>query len=307
MYCLLIPTYKPHFNFVKKLIRSIDKFCSDTIKIYIVVSSSDYESARAFQTLSSKVDVSLLCFKEIMKSLLNIDIDEEKYLADRDKFTFQSIKKITSVYYLVKLNYKYIYVVDSEGLYIRPFSFEKIIGDYTKNKRIFYNSRQRIDMEQSNISKQLLHQDIPGWFLENYFWIYEDIIVKDFWDYLFSNIKTYEELLTIPRSLFIEVVYYHYIYIHKYDYTFIDSYETMAPYLGDKIHNYTRDWWSLLEDIRFGLNPDSIQMISNYFNDYSIQNFKMLVNDYNIEFLKKTNILFINSGDFPEQFNLDIV
>lgn len=304
MYCVVIPTYKPHFNYVKKLLLSIDTFCSDTIDIYIVVSREDYEEAHLFQ--SNKVRVTILCLKDLIQQNLHIDIDEQQYLDACGKFTFQSMKKINAVYYLVKLKYKYIYVVDSEGLYIRPFSFKKIIGNYSKRKRIFYNSKQRHDYEASIVSKKLLHADIPGWFLENYFWIYEDKVVKDFWNYLFSSIKTYKGLLTLPKGIFIEVVYYHFIYIHKYDYIFIDTYETMKPYVGDKIDEYASGKFSLLEDIRIHLDYKSIQAISNYFNDYSIQNFKIRVNKYNIDFLKRTNILFINSGDFPEYFHLSL-
>ena len=125
----------------------MDTFCSDTIDVYIVVSRDDYEDSRIFQSLSTKVRVNLLCFKDLMKNTLHIDIDEQTYLHDCGSFTFQSIKKIIAVYYLVQ-HYKYIYVIDSEGLYIRPFSFKKIIGNYIKKKRIFYNSKQRRDDEK---------------------------------------------------------------------------------------------------------------------------------------------------------------
>jgi hypothetical protein len=94
--------------------------------------------------------------------------------------------------------------------------------------------------------------------------------------------------------------------IHNYDYEFIDTYETMKPYLN-KIDYYLKNDLvnlSLLEDIRVILNKENIDSLSNYFKDYSIQQNKIYVNNENIIFLKKANILCINSGDFPLHFEM---
>jgi hypothetical protein len=307
-YCIAIPTYKPHFKYVEKLIYSMDKYCKEYINIFIIVSSDEMNDAKYFIDLSSKINVIILSFKDIFNKTLNIDIDENIFLSSIDSYKFQSLKKITAVYYLVKkLNYEYVYVMDSEGLFIKPFSFIKLIENYKKNKRIFYNSKQRHNHKQSNISKQLLHtKSIPGWFLENYLWIYEDKIVKDFFTYLFKEIHTYDDLVKIPNGIFIEIVYYHYIYINRYDYQFIDTYESMKQYLNVDIYlkNELADL-SLLEDIRLIINNNTIDSISNYFKDYSIEQTKIIENKYNIDFLKKANILCINSGDFNLSFDIN--
>lgn len=308
-YCIVIPTYKPHFKYVEKLINSIDKYCEEYIYIYIIVSENEYNDAKYLTTLSN-ISVTLLTFKDVAYEILNIEIDENTFLKTCGSYKFQSLKKIISVYYLVeKLKYKYIYVMDSEGLFIKPFLLTKIIEKYIKNKRIFYNSKQRVNYEQSNISKQILNTDIiPGWLLENYFWIYEDVIVKDFFNYLFHNIHNYNDLDNIPKNIFIEIVYYHYIYInnYKYNYQFIDTYDTMKKYFNvDKYLNNELSKLSLLEDIRVILNENTIGPISEYFKDYSIEQTKIFENKYNLEFLKKANIICINSGDFKLNFTIN--
>jgi hypothetical protein len=304
MYSILIPTHAPHFEYVKNLIISINKYCQDTsgIDMYIVVSSEDYNDALNFVQLTSKVNIIILKFKDIIQLTLNIDTDENNLLNFSSVYKYQSLKKILSVQYLTQtLNYEYVYVLDSECLFIRYFSFEKIIDTYIKNKKIYYNSKQRINYLQSNISKKLLiTNSIPGWLLENYLWIYEDKIVKEFFNYLFCNIHTLNDLINnIPRDIFIEIVYYHYIYNnnHKYNYSFIDSYETLNKYI-ENLDKYISSDPSLLEDIRCYLNDSNLDSISNYFNDYSIENYKIRINEINMKFIKKTNIILINSGDY---------
>jgi cellulose synthase/poly-beta-1,6-N-acetylglucosamine synthase-like glycosyltransferase len=127
-YCIAIPTYKPHFKYVEKLINSIDKYCKENINIYIIVSSDEMEDAKYFSELSSKISVTILSFKDIFNKTLNIDINEIEFLSSMSVYKFQSLKKIITTYYLVEfLKYEWVYVMDSEGLFIRPFSFINLI------------------------------------------------------------------------------------------------------------------------------------------------------------------------------------
>jgi hypothetical protein len=302
--CILIPTYIPHFDYVKNLIKSIHRFSKDnSIDIFIVVTSNDEKYLNI--TEYNNIKVHILTLKNIINYLFN-DIYETD-LNHYQKFTYQSLKKIFSIYYVIKkLNYKYVYVLDSEGLFFRPFSLSELIEGYSKNKRVFYNSKQRIDNIQSKLAENLCHSEIkvPGWLLENYLWIYEDVILKDFFHYLFNGICDTNSLLNkFKNDIFIEVVYYYFIFINndKYNYTFVDSYETSKKYLSDdNMTKIINSDLSLLEDIRVYIDDKNINSISKYFNDYSIINFKFMNNDYNFEFLKKaTSILLINSGDYP--------
>lgn len=303
MNCILIPTYINHFKHVEKALKSINLFSKETIDIYIVVTSN--EESKLKITEYNNIKTHILTLKDII-SYLFTDIDEE-FINRYEKFTFQSLKKLFSVYYVIKkINYKYVYVLDSEALFIRPFSLSEIIDEYTKNKRVFYNSKQGHDRTQTKIAEKIFSNQIkpPGWLLENYLWIYEDIIVNDFLNDLFNNIT----LSTFENEMFIEIIYYYYIFINKdkYNYTFVDSYESIKPYLGDESTlNIINSSVYLLEDIRYNINDKNINSITSFFNDFSIINFKFLYNRHNIDFLKNTNsILLINSGDFPLELSL---
>jgi len=227
MNCVVIPTYRPHFKHVEKLIQSMNIFSKDSnIDIYIIVTSN--ESSDIMITKYNNLTIKILCLKDIIHFIFNSNIDEH-FNNHYGKFTYQSLKKIFSVYYVInKLNYKNVYVLDSEGLFIRPFSLTEIINNYIKNPRIFYNSRQRLDSYQTQMAEELLNNNeellnnnkCPGWFLENYLWIYEDVIVNNFFTMLFHDICDTNTLFAkFKNSIFIEVVYYHYIFLNNYKFS----------------------------------------------------------------------------------------
>ena len=321
--CLIIPSYPPHFKYVKKLLSSIDKFNldKDVTNIYLILSKNDYDYSliMEYNTINIIVlfleDIIFYVFTNLTKSKENINTVTNliKYC---DKFSFQSLKKILSVKYITSyLKYDFVYVLDSEGLFIRPFSINSIFIKYLKNKRIFYNSKQRLHYIQSILSKNILNTDIPvpGWLLENYLWIYEKNIVDDFFELIFKNIFEIVDITNIiKKKTYIEIVYYHFIYINnsKYGYKFIDTYEIMKKYLNNnQLQNITTHWYSLLEDIRYGISdyPQIVENISKFYRDYSIINFKILVNKININFIKNTKSIFcINSGDFRINFNINL-
>jgi hypothetical protein len=84
----------------------------------------------------------------------------------------------------------------------------------------------------------------------------------------------------------------------------------MKKYLNNnQLQNITTHWYSLLEDIRYGISdyPQIVENISKFYRDYSIINFKILVNKININFIKNTKSIFcINSGDFRINFNINL-
>ena len=152
MNCILIPTYPPHFQYARKLIDSIRKFCQEDVTIYVATSTGEvFEHEH------------VLNFKGIISSVLTIDVNESELLTTVGHHSFQSIKKILCVRYLSK-QYKHVYVLDSEGLFLRPF----LLSDIVSTKRIFYNSRQRHEgeYEASTYARILLKTNkcVPGWF-----------------------------------------------------------------------------------------------------------------------------------------------
>ena len=327
--CIVIPTHPPHFDYVKKLLNSIDKYNSDDeIADIFVIVSKEYKE-RIFIEEYKTIDILILFIEDIIfKIFQNLDQTEENiystknlYKECNNNYSYQSIKKILSVRYVTSyLYYDNVYVLDSEGLFIRPFSLNSIFSNYLSNKKIYFNSKPCSRLLKKRGRQCLLAKDIlntkisvPGWLLENYLWIYEKNIVDDFFKLVFKNMyKVHDIHNIIKKGTFIELVYYHFIFINnsKYNYKFINTYEEIKKYVKkSEFKKITTDkWYSLLEDIRFGMNycPSTTENMSKFFRDNNIINLKIKDDfEINLEFLKITeSIILINSGDFNLDFNI---
>lgn len=306
--CLIIPTYPPHFGMTKRLISSISIFNEDTIPpdIFVIINK---EFKNAFP--SPKFLCKELYIEDILSDLFDINIDPNVLLSEYcDKYSFQSIKKITAIRYVTHiLNYDNVYTMDSEGAFIRHFSFTKTIKDYLETKKIYYYST-KIKTNQCKISCEIFNKETPGWLLENYLWIYEKKIVEDFFRFIFKNINTVVSLTdTIKKGTFIEILYYHFIYLNndKYNYKFIDTNDLLKFCNTDilEVIKKRRKKQSLLEDIRIIIRhrKDSIDFIMDYFVQNNIINFRLTGGENNFLFLKKNkNIVCCNSSFLPCQW-----
>jgi hypothetical protein len=182
------------------------------------------------------------------------------------------------------------------------------INTYLQNKQVFYNSRQRkYGYPPTEKSKELLSvKESPGWLLENYLWIYEKDIFQNIYKIITKNVETKDDLYNMKKDIFIEVVYYHYIYLNNTNYTFIDTYEKIKPNMNEKeLNDIISKPYTLLEDTRWNLNDNTYDAYLKFFKRYKIVNYKIEVNDINLRFIKDNpQIILINSGDFPTDFEI---
>lgn len=318
--CILIPTFPPHFEYVRKLLSSIDTFNLDKEKTNVYLIFDNKQRVDDFGIILYKtIHVILLSIEEITFKLFDFVIDANQLLNSIQKFAYQSFKKILGVRYVTQLfDYLHVYVMDSEGMFIRPFSINGLIDNYLHTKHIFYNPNKRIDNIHCLHAKNFLktHVQVPGWLLENYMWIYEKNIINDLFA-KFINIKCMNDIIqNFKVDLMIEFVYYHFIYINndKYNYTFIDVHTTLSNYLSEK-ETKTLTSVYVLEDMRKVLSINLIEPFSKIFKDFNIVNYKICGRNNkkyhnakeNILFVKNTpSIVVINSGDFPINFTIDI-
>jgi hypothetical protein len=310
-YCIVIPSFPPHFKYVNKLLKSINDLNTDeeTITIYLTMNKDDYD---LFDKVNyNKINLVILFLEDLYEEQLNVEINSRELLEHVEKYTFQSMKKLLSIHHGFK-SFDYVYVLDSEGVFIKPFSMNKHINSFLTNKRIFYNSKQRKDGNQWTESSKILlkSNDIPGWLLENYFWVYEKDIFKNIYNIITKNIETKEQLYNMKKDIFIEVFYNHYIYLNnkKYNYKFIDSYENIKNDMNqNELNSILTKPYTLLEDTRWNLNENTYSAYVKFFKKYNITNYKIEINEINLRFIKDNpQIILINSGDFPLEFNLKI-
>ena len=323
--CLVIPSYPPHFAYVQKLCTSLNKYNLDKeiTNIYLIITHMPYEKYQCLLDEYESIKINILFLEDIIFEIfINFHKSKENIhtannllgVKCNDRFSFQSIKKILGVKYVTTiLHYDLVYVLDSEGLFIRPFSLNSIFKDCCNKKRIFFNSKQISDSFEfrNNLCNEILKTKVPvpGWFLENYLWIYEKNIIDDLFKTIFQDVSTVKDMANIiKQGTFIELVYYHYIYInnHKYKYEFIDTYETLRNYLPENsmIKILNRKKYSLCEDIRHLFEiPNVLENISKFYTDFHIINYKIYVNKLNLNFIKnRKSIILINSGDFNIDF-----
>ncbi len=306
-YCIVIPSYPPHFKYVNKLLDSIEKYNTDKepVTIYLTMNREDNQH---YEMLNfKKINLIVLYFEDLVKEQLNITMEPNEFLKSVEKYTFQSMKKLMSIQHGFK-TFNYVYVLDSESMFFRTFSMSNHVNNYLQKKQVFYNSRQRkYGYPSTETSKSILNvKEYPGWLLENYLWIYEKDIFQNVYNIITKKIETKDNLYKMKKDIFIEVVYYHYIYLNNTNYTFIDTYEKIKPDMNEnELNDIISKPYTLLEDTRWNLNENTYNAYLNFFKRYRIVNYKIQVNDINLKFIKdNTQIILINSGDFPLEFEI---
>ena len=83
---------------------------------------------------------------------------------------------------------------------------------------------------------------------------------------LFNNIFNINDITNkIKKGTFIEIVYYHYIYINnsKFNYNFIDTYINIKNFVDSNIVN------SIIEQKGYGLMEDTRRLITDFPETYS--------------------------------------
>ena len=135
---IIIPTYKHHFNRCRKLLNSIHNNILDLKNINVFIILSSIEETKEF--------IHLLYSDNYIKFKLNILIFDVEY-TNMTKFNYQCFKKF---YGLLKLNYKYCFMLDSD------FSFIKktyIIRDIQKYKNKMFLNTPIINLDKNVLTK----------------------------------------------------------------------------------------------------------------------------------------------------------
>ena len=101
--CILTPTFSGHFQFIKKYLKSFNRFVSDKENciIYFIINKSENNELSKIISDFSNLDIKILFFEDILKKF-NIEISPEELLQKYGKYSFQSLKKFYGMLYLDK-------------------------------------------------------------------------------------------------------------------------------------------------------------------------------------------------------------
>ena len=287
---LVIPTYRPHFNFNIKFLKSFYKHCLDRDDVTINFIISDSEKKQFFELIDPFLDImhiKIHTLKDIVKELFNENINEETLLTKIGKHNLQSLKKIAGVY---KLSNPYSLLFDAETLVIRDFKVQSLFDTYfNKNRCIYYTNNNYGNF--TGIHKQITEDcltilqqksGLPFYFFETYNWFFEKTILDDlFTEIELKNNCNMFDILTGKYEVIFETILYNlFIYFNKekYNYKFICINDELHKIMG--IEEYNK--YKAHKDL-----PTAFEFHTKVLNnEYYYNVFKVFYNKHKLNFFK---------------------
>lgn len=180
---ILMPTYQGHFKFVKKFLKSADKFLldKDTTEIVFVINKNE---EKLFNKIINKYQLKLrlriVFFDDVLK-FYKIPETPEQILERYGRFTFQTLKKMCTMLFLNREDYL---VLDSESLFVRSTNMKQLKQAFFEKPFILTS---QIDLTKRNRAFMIFCENInhligikmDKWPLEHFGWFYKVAILKD--------------------------------------------------------------------------------------------------------------------------------
>lgn len=320
--CILTPTFSGHFPFIKKYLKSFDKYVEDkdNCVIYFVISKNEAYDLEKILKKFRRVNAKMLFLEDVLHKF-NINETCDGILNKYTRYSYQAVKKFYSMLYLKE--YKRFLVLDSETMWIAKTNIEKMFDDFFKNPKIYYSNsvpREEKFKDVPNANSVLNRQTIDNinyllndtqnnkWFVEQFmrFWcsdILEDIIQKHgtFWNMVLKISKRDKGKNSF--GLFESVLYDQFIYNNndKYKYDLVNIDDTIEKYLGDaeiQKYKYAYDKMflggaGLYEHFALFLDKNNVSGFSRYYIDNHINIVRIENSERNYKyqraFLKKVN------------------
>lgn len=248
--CVITPTFEGHFDYVKNLLISYEKEVVDKYD-YVIITGSDKESRKLRDILRSKKWEWLKIYNitDILAKY-GIHVDVDNLLKKVGRFSFQTIKKL---YPMLYLDYEQYLVIDSESIFLRKTSLNKIFTEWEKQKTLFYSSmnsrnmstyKNWLDYKTSiNCAKLLGYKFDNKWRFETFNWIYEKRIVADLFSKfngdlyhpIYNHSVAYAE--EWDKAIFEIILYSHFVSKNseKYGYRQIDVIDELKRELGEDL------------------------------------------------------------------------
>lgn len=242
---IVTPSFEKHFVQFVAMIESLDRWCEDPEFIYLAVVVERVNEARfrealaAFPQLKSRVILT-----EDLLAQFGVRERPSAFLKRIGKFTFQTLKKLGA---LASAETDWSLVLDSEGLFHKPFRAADLLNDYAERKYVFYTetgprgklwrASTGFDVTQ-NAATALNVPAGDRWYMEYFHWFYETDKVREL---LTSALRPlfFEALTNSAKGHvdhFENILYYLFLQNRYADeYRFLDLVELLASYLPEGI------------------------------------------------------------------------
>lgn len=231
-YCIITPTYRDHFKYIKEYLRTFDKYVIDKDCITIAFIINRNESAEFESIISrykSNINITVLIFDDILLDN-KIFLSPENLLLKYGRYSFQTLKKFYAMMSIE--SHRYFLVLDSESVWVGKTEMSKMFDEYFRKPKIWGSviDSYRVDAFRKRIQKNIAlitSCSCNYWFIENFMWFYDKEILKDMFSSYGEPINIVDKVYKSNKGfdgVFEILLYYTYIYfnIDKYKYQFLD-------------------------------------------------------------------------------------
>lgn len=299
-YSIITPTYRGHFKYIERYLKSINKYLLDKRDISFIFTISKDEEKEFNQIIkpyTNNLNIEVLIFEDLL-SHFNIPKSPNLLLEKYKKFSFQTLKKFYTMLYS---NSDYFLVLDSESMFVKSTTIKKYFENFIKNPFITASDLSEIQVDNfkegviENINS-LIGKQSNKWFLENFVWFYDKRILNDMFSSLGQPIDIVNKIYKNGNSINIESgvfeieLYQEFIYCNntKYQYQFLDINNIMKKNLNEKSYqeyynkyiNKYGGGYGLAEMAMMLLTEDNVEPLANIFKN----------NNFNIIRCDSTNI-----------------
>ena len=282
---IVTPSFEKHIVQFGHLVESIAEHCLDLDAVHLiaVVERVNQDAFASLLARYPRISSEIVLTEQVLEDFA-IDATPGQFLRRVGKFTFQTIKKFGA---LLRAPSDWSLVLDSEGLFHKPFRALDLLRDYAERKYVFYTrTKPRTDLwRQStgydvtkNAGSALAMDSGDRWYMEYFHWFYETEKVRD----LIRNRlwASFYELLRNPKSGPIDhfecILYY--LYIERYhadEYQLIDLKAEIDALLPPEIarrFNLAELPFSLFgnEYILNILRPEEVKCLRPLFDKYKL-------------------------------------
>lgn len=293
-FTIITPTYRDHFHYIKRYLKSFNKYTTDKDKYNIVFTISRSEKEEFFEIINNykrDLNIDILFFEDLL-TYYNVKLPPDEIIKKYGRFTFQTLKKFYTMMYV---DSEYFLVLDSESMVIRKTSISSLFEGFFKSPYIIGSNidisrrHEIVNIIESNINF-LLKTKCNIWFLEHFVWFYEKKIllnlIRESGEPIFMAEQIYKKNFElrvekdIKFGIFEILLYQNYLFKNhkKLKYTYINLDNMLISKMGEKKYeNYKNAFYErfkghcgLIEQICLILSKSNYKIIGKILSQFHI-------------------------------------
>lgn len=310
---VITPTYKDHFCFVEKYLKSFDKYLLDReFPIYFIIARDENTDFQKIVSKYKNLNLNVLFFEDILEHFKIKETPKELLLL-YGRLSFQTVKKLYGALYIGAEQFLFL---DSESMIIKPVNLNFLFDEYFKSPKFFvskidnrrktYNSGFTYEFIRAVTS--LMGREPQYYTTESYEWFYELRILKDLIKKLgepIDIIRNYNMPNTHPNveGILEAILYYQFLlYNNEYRYKIFITDEEFGIALQENYKDFRMNFLQsvyyecgVLEAFSFFVNKSNVKGFIDFLNKFNFSVCRM-EDASNLKNVKYQKMLMENTG-----------